>query len=325
MPFINVYVKFKENKIFDWLAVPIDEKMNIQQFFDNFSAIYLDQKYLNCEVTAHFGSTKSSLFSNYNEVSLECNALEIINIFGINCIFKLNEERLTGEVLINSINPFDEMMKNSSSICYPTFKIPANNALQQLEIDLVELLKKNKAGWLGTESANNIGVKFIRDLAAALWYIDKCSVNTFKARYIIPIIFDDYFGRANPEKHKQARKPFNVDDLQLHSTTLSNYLELKWFSKANFIWLKEPLNILIENMSNYANYLVIQQASSKKNQRQLFPVVNEELNGSISIYQPNTWRQPKTVATYYTLMLEIEKAELWEPVNINPFCPIERM
>ena len=93
MPFINVYVKFQENKIFDWLAIPIDEKMNIQQFFDNFSAIYLDQKYLNCEVTAHFGSTKSSLFSNYNEVSLECNALEIINVFGINCIFKLNEER----------------------------------------------------------------------------------------------------------------------------------------------------------------------------------------------------------------------------------------
>ena len=36
-------------------------------------------------------------------------------------------------------------MKNSSSICYPTFKIPANNALQQLEIDLVELLKQG--GW----------------------------------------------------------------------------------------------------------------------------------------------------------------------------------
>ena len=52
-------------------------------------------------------------------------------------------------------------------------------------------------------------------------------------------------------------------------------------SKASFIWLKEPLNILIENMSNYANYLVIQQVSSKKNQRQLFPIVNEELNGSI--------------------------------------------
>ena len=50
--------------------------------------------------------------------------MEIINVFGINCIFKLNEERLTGEVLINSINPFDEMTKNSSSICYPTFKIP---------------------------------------------------------------------------------------------------------------------------------------------------------------------------------------------------------
>ena len=31
-----------------WLAckfaIPIDEKMNIQQFFDNFSATYLDQK-----------------------------------------------------------------------------------------------------------------------------------------------------------------------------------------------------------------------------------------------------------------------------------------
>ena len=48
-------------------------------------------------------------------------------MFGINCIFKLNEERLTSEVLINSINPFDEMTKNSSSICYPTFKIPVES------------------------------------------------------------------------------------------------------------------------------------------------------------------------------------------------------
>ena len=35
-PFINVYVKFQENKIFDWLAIPIYEKMNIQQFFEQF-------------------------------------------------------------------------------------------------------------------------------------------------------------------------------------------------------------------------------------------------------------------------------------------------
>ena len=53
MPFINVYVKFQENKIFDWLAISIDEKMDIQQFFYHFSAIYLDQKYLKFEVTAH--------------------------------------------------------------------------------------------------------------------------------------------------------------------------------------------------------------------------------------------------------------------------------
>ena len=47
------YIKFQENKMFSCLAVPVDEKTNIQQFFDDFSAIYLDSKYLNCEVTAH--------------------------------------------------------------------------------------------------------------------------------------------------------------------------------------------------------------------------------------------------------------------------------
>ena len=104
MPFINVYVKFQENKIFDWLAIPIDEKMDIQQFFDHFSAIYLRSKIFKFWGHCTFGSTKSSLFSNYNEVSLECNTLEIINVFGINCIFKLNEERLTSKVLINSRN-----------------------------------------------------------------------------------------------------------------------------------------------------------------------------------------------------------------------------
>ena len=47
------YVKFQENKMFGCLAVLIDEKTNIQRFFDDFSAIYLDLKYLNCEVTTH--------------------------------------------------------------------------------------------------------------------------------------------------------------------------------------------------------------------------------------------------------------------------------
>ena len=84
--------------------------------FNNFLSNLFRSKIFKLRGHCTFGSTKSSLFSNYNEVSLECNTLEIINVFGINCIFKLNEERLTDEVLINSINPFDEMMKNSSSI-----------------------------------------------------------------------------------------------------------------------------------------------------------------------------------------------------------------
>ena len=50
--------------------------------------------------------------------------------------------------------------------------------MEKLRIDLYNWIKNNGGGWRGKDAAQNIGKKFVTDLASALWYVDGRSVKT---------------------------------------------------------------------------------------------------------------------------------------------------
>ncbi len=54
--------------------------------------------------------------------------------------------------------------------------------MEKLRIDLSNWIKNNGGGWKGKEAAQNIGKKFVTDLASALWYVDSCSVKNFRLK-----------------------------------------------------------------------------------------------------------------------------------------------
>ena len=67
--------------------------------------------------------------------------------------------------------------------------------MEKLRIDLSNWIKNNGGGWRGKDNAQNIGKKFVTDLASALWYVDSRSVETLDQKFKIPVIFSEFFGR----------------------------------------------------------------------------------------------------------------------------------
>ena len=54
-------------------------------------------------------------------------------------------------------NAFDLLMKASSILCLPEFN--SRNALDQLKINILNLIKDNRAGWFGYDVAESRDVK----------------------------------------------------------------------------------------------------------------------------------------------------------------------
>ena len=110
--------------------------------------------------------------------------------------------------------------------------------MEKLRIDLSNWIKDNGGGWRGKDAAQNIGKKFVTDLASALWYINSHFIKTLDQKFKIPIIFCEFFGRSFPENYKSSRPKFNSEELTLHSKK-NNYVELNWMLQNRFNWLKK--------------------------------------------------------------------------------------
>ena len=91
------------------------------------------------------------------------------------------------------INAFDILKANSNDLFISEFNNFSRNALEKLRIDLSDWIKNNGGGWKGKDAAQNVGKKFITDLASALWYVDSYSVETLDQKFKIPTIFYEFF------------------------------------------------------------------------------------------------------------------------------------
>jgi len=120
-------------------------------------------------------------------------------------------------------NAFDLLMNSSTTLYLPEFNPIPRNALDQLKIDITNLIKNNGRGWFEKDVTENIGKKFVIDLANAIWYVD---IRGFNQKYKVPILFENFFDRANPSNYKNTRPKFDFDNLQVLNRKLMNYLEL---------------------------------------------------------------------------------------------------
>ena len=95
--------------------------------------------------------------------------------------------------------------------------------------------------------------------------------------------------------------------------------------QSRFNWLKESLTKFGEILAKYSEYLEYQQIRSKEIKNSSSPIVDEMEAGSIEIFSANVWRNPTNTSKYHLLTNKLESVEFWEPINVNDFCPKERM
>src|SRR6266542_5049819 len=144
-------------------------------------------------------------------------------------------------------------MNSSTTLYFLEFNPISRNALDQLKIDITNLIKNNGGGWFEKDVAENIGKKFVIDLANAIWYVDIRGFNTFNQKYKVPILFENFFDRANPSNYKNAHPKFDFDNLQVLNRKLMNYSELSWMKSQRFHWLIESFIKYTSDLLKYAD------------------------------------------------------------------------
>lgn len=322
MPIIHVRISHNSKVLKDWEGLPVEKETKIKDFFEDISVSYLSPDLWDADFEVKFSSSKTLVGE---KISARCIAWEAACQYGFYANFHLISQETTEFSRTPIANAFDILRANSNNIFVPEFNVNPRNALEKLRLDLSNWIKNKGGGWKGKDFAQNVGKKFVTDLASALWYVDGCSVKTLDQKFKIPEIFSEFFGRSLPENYKSSRPKFSSDELIQQSQKILNYVELSWMLQSRFNWLKEPLIKFGEILAKYAEYLEHQQIRSKEIKNSLSPIINEMEAGSIEIFSANVWRNPENINKYFLLTNELIKAEFWEPVNIYEFCPQKRV
>ncbi|CAG8763633.1 15236_t:CDS:2, partial [Racocetra fulgida] len=159
MPVISVRIK-AENKVkVNWIGVLVPKDITVKQFYEDFIARKIvSEVQLNDEdrlqpVKVEFSHNTTRPF---NVVSMECNMVEAIEAWRN----KVQYYQTNSQASLYSetpINIFSQMMNDATNLKHlPTFTISEHS----------NLLEK--------DTAITTGKEFVKDLAAALWYVDKC-------------------------------------------------------------------------------------------------------------------------------------------------------
>ncbi|CAG8828919.1 26951_t:CDS:2, partial [Racocetra persica] len=200
-----------------------------------------------------------------------------------------------------SVNVFAQMMSNATNLNHlPTFTITEHSTiLEKLRYDIVEWIYENNSGW-SNDTAIMTGKEFVKDLASALWYIDKC----------------------DPEKLKNRGCSISTEIEQFTGLNIfHSFFSSAWIKRSAFHWLINPLEKLATNLSRYQKNLQKQLITTTQNYLS-FELVNKN-NSFLTILQPNLIRKSHIINHYQTLVNFLEKSNYWESINIESFLPNE--
>ncbi len=328
MPLANIRISKGSQILHGWYIHPIPYEMSIKEFF-----IKLVNKELspdcNIVVTSSEEIERVELSetstATTTQVSVDCNIIELTKSVGmIHIHYRLKTDDIA-LVPQNSQNSFTILMRNAqkSQLYLPIFSQSRNiNRKQILRNDLVNWIHSHGGGWSSQSYANTQGKEFIISLTEMIWYIDMCNYKKLKERgYHMPEMFLEFFNRANPESYKQSRKPFDMNELNLHSQTLAPYTTSSWMLTANFNWLRDAYDDFIIAISNYVGYLKCHCNTTAMNHASESPIRSVDKATTIKVHKQNIWITPVDKTKYYHLEQLLIDLPLWKPVDLEEYLP----
>jgi hypothetical protein len=319
MPVAKARILCGHTILFPWKIINIEEKSTIQDLFEYIINQYISQlkEIILEKIEVYCSKTKEQ---TGDEVELECEISDVVSIFGNHFTYKIkifsNENDLP-------VNAFDILRNAAKELHLSTFTFSQNPKMNdKLKLDILSYISSHKGGW--AYDVVPIGKKFIKELADALWYIDKCGSKTFSDRYTIPEELLQFVDRFDPIKEKKGRPLFTYDELNFHNQNLTAYLGMSWINHSCFTFLKPPLTKFASDLQKYAEYLLKKAAQMKKNHNSITPIVNEDDAGKLKIILPVMFRDPSITTKYRELIKAVEFADYWKTINVDQYCPNNR-
>ncbi|KAF0552079.1 hypothetical protein F8M41_022685 [Gigaspora margarita] len=194
----------------NWIGVPVPKDITVGQFYDDLIAGKIGSE-VRLDNEDHLQPIKAEFSSNitgpFNVVSMECNMIEAIEVWG-NRVQYYQTNSSTSLLSKTPINIFSQIMNDVTSLNnLPTFTVSEHsNALEKLRYDIVEWIRENNGGW-SKDTAMTTGKEFVKDLAAALWYVDKCDPEKLKNRSCnIPVEMEQFTGRYDVIRRKKSKR-----------------------------------------------------------------------------------------------------------------------
>lgn len=314
MPVVNTRILRGNTTLFSWKIINIiNELLTIQDLFNHITIQYVPQieNESIIKIEAYISKKKDHIGDS---VEMECYVADVIGAFGSHITFRIQFDLYD----LSQKNAFDILMTSSKTRTLPTFSFSEEPKLNdELKLEIVSYIKSHDAGW--TSGSMSSGKKFIKDLAEALWYVDKCGYKTFNDRFTIPADFLQFVNRYDPLRSKKGRPKFTYDELNHHHQNLNAYLKMSWIDHSCFLFLKPSLMKFTSDLINYANYLINQAEQTKKNHESMVPIVNEEDAGKLKIIIPVMFRNPELIKKYKELIDTVKAATYWEEINVDQF------
>ena len=326
MPLVNIRISKESRTLHGWYIHPIPYEMSIKDFY-----IKLVNKELSPECNISVTSseeiervelTKTPTSAVVTQVSFNCNIIELTKSVGMHIHYQLKADDTVSTLVPRNI--FTIMMQNARKSLYlPKFPQSEKiNRKQALRNDLVNWIQRHGGKWSNQSYADMQGKDFIVSLTETIWYIDMHNHKKLKERgYHIPELFLEFFDRADPESYKQARKPFDGTELNLHCQALAPYATSSWMLMANFNWLRDVFDDFIIAISNYVGYLQHHRNVTAVNHASESPIRSINQTTTIKVHKRNTWIAPVDKTKYYHLEQVLINLQPWEPVDIEEYLP----
>ncbi|RHZ55994.1 hypothetical protein Glove_407g11 [Diversispora epigaea] len=303
MPFANIRISKGSKVLHGWYIHPIPFEMTITDFFIKLINNELSPEcsifVSNSETVEHVEISETPVITA-TQVSSTCNILELTTSIGRCIHYRLKIDDIISNSTLQQ-NSLMILMQNAqkTKLHLPTFSQSGRiNRKQKLRFDLVNWIIHHGGGWSSQLYANTQGKQFINNLTETIWYIDMRDHQKLENRnYHIPELFLEFFGRADPESYKELRKPFDANELNLHSP----YATSSWMLNTNFNWLRDAFDNFIVAISNYIGFLHRQRDITNANHISETPIRSIDQATTIKVHNRNIWITPVDKVKYYHL------------------------
>lgn len=192
------------------------------------------------------------------------------------CLY-LSEMQTTGVVPTRTIASV--LMESSRELVLPDPATPAEGkplrADQKLRNDVLGTFREMNVGW-PRDNVASVGESLTQKLTRALWYID-VHHEKFAARSILlPSRIGALQGYNDYKRKKEKAPRLSAVQLNNHVQELSGVLMQPWFSSKRFEILRQEVEVLVNAMKTYCEYLENKDSEMKERHQSLEPSQSDD-------------------------------------------------